>query len=152
MRTRGSVGAALLVSALCTATGYASDPVGVYARVDKVVLEPNTDAPQTIQVWGVFALAKPGDPNEYLPPARGYLYFTLPSDSRAARAEWADLSRVAGAGQIVSFGSRYELKARLRPADQRPSSPDAYSLNFGLTTVRGRTDYAPIRALIAFKD
>src|SRR6185295_11515371 len=95
MQIRGSVGAALLVSALCVATGYASDPVGVYARVDRVVLEPNSDAPQTIQVWGVFAMARPGDPNEYLPPARGYLYFSLPGDARAARAEWSDLSQVA---------------------------------------------------------
>lgn len=54
---------------------HASDPTAVYARVDKVVLEPNPDSPATIQVWGVFSLARPNDRNDYLPPARGYLYF-----------------------------------------------------------------------------
>jgi hypothetical protein len=152
MKTCGLIGTVLVVSIVCAVTGYASDPAGVYARVDRVVLEPNTDAPQTIQVWGVFAMARPGDPNEYLPPARGYLYFSLPSDARAARAEWSDLSQVAGTAQIVSFASRYQLQARLRRADEQPARPDAYSLNFGLTKVRGRTDYAPVRALIAFKD
>ena len=152
MQIRGSVGAALLVSALCVATGYASDPVGVYARVDRVVLEPNADAAQAIQVWGVFAIATRQDPNEYLAPARGYLYFTLPGDARAARAEWADLAQAAGTGQIVSFASRYDLRARLRRADERPASPDPYSLNAGLTKVRGRTDYPPIRAILDFRN
>jgi len=152
MKRAGSIGTILLAFAICETSVSASDPTAVYTRVDKVVLEPNAEAPQTIQIWGAFAMAKPGDRNDYLPPARGYLYFTLPADSRAARAEWADLAQVAGTGQIVSFGSRYDLKARLRRPDERPADPDRYSLNFGLTKVRGRTDYAPIRALAAFKD
>jgi len=152
MKRAGSIGTILLAFAICETSVSASDPTAVYTRVDKVVLEPNAEAPQTIQIWGAFAMAKPGDRNDYLAPARGYLYFTLPADSRAARAEWADLAQVAGTGQIVSFGSRYDLKARLRRPDERPADPDRYSLNFGLTKVRGRTDYAPIRALAAFKD
>jgi len=152
MRTCRWLGFAVLIGLVSMAPGLASDPMGVYARVDRVVLEPNGDAPQTIQVWGVFATARPNDPNEYLPPARGYLYFKLPDNARAARAEWADLSQVAGTGQIVSFASRYELRARVRPADERPASPDAYSLNLGLTKVRGRTDYAPVRALNAVRN
>ncbi|HJZ72839.1 MAG TPA: hypothetical protein VKE51_13935 [Vicinamibacterales bacterium] len=126
--------------------------MALYARIDRLVMEPNTKVPQTIQVWGVFAMAKPDDRNDYLLPARGYLYFTLPADTRAARAEWADLAQVAGSSQIVSFGSRYDARARLRRPDEPPTSPDRYSLNFGLTKVRGRTDYPPVRALIAFKD
>jgi len=152
MKRAGSIGRVLLAVAACATTVSASDPTAVYTRVDKVVLEPNAEAPRTIQIWGVFAMAKPEDRNDYLPPARGYLYFSLPADARAARAEWADLAQVAGSGQVVSFGSRYDLKARLRRADERPADPDRYSLNFGLTKVRGRTDYAPIRALAAFKD
>ena len=152
MKAAASIGAVFLVSLLCATHAHASDPMAVYARVDKVVLEPNTDSPRMIQVWGVFAMAKPDDRNDYLAPARGYLYLTLAGDSRTVRAEWEDLKQVAGTGQIVAFASRYELKARLRPADERPASPDAYSVNFGLTKVRGRTDYAPIRALAAFKN
>ena len=132
---------------------YASDPMAVYARVDKVVLEPNAGAPQTAQVWGVFSMAKPDDRNDFLAPARGYLYFKLPAGSTAtALQEWADLKAVAGTGQLVAFGSRYQLKARLRKPDERPDAPDAYNVNFGMTKVNGRTDYAPVRALLDFKD
>ena len=152
MKTAGLIGTGLLVSLVCATVAHASDPTAVYARVDKVVLEPNAESPQAIQVWGVFAMAKPDDRNDYLAPARGYLYFTRTGGSQAPRAEWADLKQVAGTGQIVSFGSRYELKARLRPSDERPANPDPYSVNIGLTKVRGRTDYAPIRALAAFKN
>jgi hypothetical protein len=151
MSSRRLIGAAVLTAAL-GAGALASDPAGVYTRVDRVVLEPNADAPQTIQVWGVFAMSRRDDPDEYLAPARGYLYFTLPANARAARAEWADLAQAAGTGQIVSFASRYDLKARLRPASEPPASPDPYSLNVGLTKVRGRTDYPPVRALLAFKN
>ena len=151
MKAAGLIGKVLLASLVWGTLAYASDPTAVYARIDRVVLEPDADAPRAIQVWGVFAMAKAEDRNDYLAPARGYLYFTLSSGSEAERAEWADLKQVAGTGQIVSFGSRYQLKARLRPSDERPANPDRYSVNFGVTKVRGRTDYAPIRALAAFK-
>ena len=131
---------------------YASDPTAVYARVDKVVLEPDTDSATTIQIWGVFSMAKPNDRNDYLPAARGYLYFKLAGNQAAARKEWVDLKSVAGSGQIVAFGSRYDSQARLRKADDRPENPDPYSTNIGLQKVRGRTDWPPVRALLDFKD
>ena len=151
MRQIRLIGAVLLGVVLCVALTHASDPTAVYTRVERVVLEPNAEAPQAIQVWGVFAMAKPDDRNDYLPPKRGYLYFTFNGTSPAVRAEWADLQHVAGTGQIVSFGSRYQLKARLRPADERPANPDAYVLNFGVQKNR-RSDYEPIKALMAFKN
>src|SRR5260221_13952003 len=75
----------------------ASDRVSVYARVDKVVLEPNAEAPERVQVWGVFSVAdwRNNNMNDYLPAARGYLYFTLGKNTDAARREWADLKSVA---------------------------------------------------------
>ena len=152
MRSVRSIGGAIAALAACAAAVFASDVTGIYTRVDRVVLEPNAEAPQTIQVWGVFALAKPNDVNDYLPPARGYLYFALPSNARAGRAEWADLKEVAGTGQIVAFGGRFDLHARVRRADERPADPDPYPLNVGLTKVRGRTDYAPIRAIAQFRE
>ena len=131
---------------------HASDPTSVYARIDKVVLEPNPDSPENIQVWGIFSMAKPNDRNDYLPPSRGYLYFKLAANKEAARKEWADLKSVAGSGQIVAFGSRYDPPARLRKADERPENPDPYSTNIGLQRIRGRTDYQPVRALLDYKD
>jgi hypothetical protein len=130
----------------------ASDWVAVYARVDRVILEPRPDAPTAIQVWGVFSLARPNDRNDYLPPARGYLYFEVADQKETARKEWADLGRMAGSGQIVSFGSRFDLHARIRKASERPERPDSYVVGNGLTRVRGNTEYSPVRALVDYKD
>jgi hypothetical protein len=143
--------AALMMIAASSVMMRASDPTAVYAKVDRVVLEPNAEAPDTIQIWGVFSMAQPNNRNDYQPAARGYLYFALPANKEVARREWSDLKSVAGTGQIVAFGSRFGGTARLRqPADQ-PGSPDAYAINMGVTKVQGRTDYAPIRALVDFK-
>ena len=114
------------------------------------MLEPDADAPQAIQIWGVFALAKPDDRNDYLAPVRGYLYFTLKDNTRAARAEWADLNSVAAGSQIVSFGSRYQLKMRVRRADEKPDAPDPYIVSLGLMKAREDSGNPPVRALTAF--
>ena len=152
MKTIKLLAKALVVFGASVALAHASDPTAVYARVDKVVLEPSPDSPKTIQVWGVFSMAKPNDRNAYLPAARGYLYFKLGDNQVAARKEWADLKEVAGTGQIVAFGSRYDPPARLRKADERPENPDPYSTNIGLQKVSSRTDYPPVRELLDYKD
>ena len=152
MRTITILARWLAVFVAGVALAQASDPTAVYARVDKVVLAPNADSPETIQVSGVFALAKPNDRNDYLAPARGYLYFKLAQNPEAARKEWADLKDVAGTRQIVAFGSRYDAAARLRKAEERPENPDAFSINIGLQKISGRTEYAPIRGLQDYKD
>ena len=136
MKTLGRFEGCLVAIAISIVAGFAvvhaSDPIAVYARVDKVVLEPTPGAPQAIQVWGVFAIAKPDDRNDYLPAAPGYLYFKLPeagagasasASQESARREWAALAQVAGTGQLVSFGSRYRFEARLRKSIDQPTSP-----------------------------
>ena len=148
-RIRGLLGICLVVAGVSSLV--ASDRTAIYARIDKVVFEPNADAPNAIQIWGVFALAKPQDPNDYLPIARGYLYFELAGNAGAARKEWADLKAIAGTGQIVSIGSRYELHARLRGAAERPERPDPYLVSAGLTKVR-TADYEPVRSLARFRN
>ena len=147
-------GVLMLAGAVGGSVVHASDMIGVYGRVDKVVMEPNDQAPQRIQVWGVFAMASPENGNDYLPPARGYLYYTLPSSAQLALKEWADLKAVAGTGQIVAFGTRFHSsprRVRLRNAEERPESPDAYAMDIGLRKITGRTDYAPVRAITDFK-
>jgi hypothetical protein len=145
--TKQLVGLTALAISVAVAAMSASDRTAVYARIDKVVLEPTAEAPQRVQVWGVFAMAKPNDMNDYLPPARGYLYFALAANPQAAQKEWADLQSVAGTNQIVGFGSRWELKARVRNADQKPDKADPYAMGIGVTKIR-RTDYAPVKALL----
>src|SRR5215470_7668117 len=70
----------------------ASDPVGVYCLIEKVVLEPTTAA-TSIQIWGAFSFAMPiyaptnppgtfgnasiGD--VYGAVQTGYLYYACPS-------------------------------------------------------------------------
>jgi len=125
----------------------ASDPMGVYCIVDKVVLEP-ADRADRAQIWGTCALANTND-WYFQAPAKGYFYFSAPSGQEdAARAEWADLKSVAGTGQIVGFGSRYEEKGALRQTDAKPDKPEAYPLGFGMTKVAKR-DYKPINELLA---
>ena len=146
--------AATILAVAGAVAAHASDMIGIYARVDKVVMEPNDQTPQRIQVWGVFALAEPKDPNAYQAPASGYLYYTLPSNAGLARKEWADLKSVAGTSQIVAFGTRWSsspTRVRVRKADERPDSPDAYAMDIGLRKINGRSDYAPVRSVIAFK-
>ena len=141
--------AAFVAASLSESVARASDRVGVYAVIDKVVLEPNADAPERIQIFGVFALAERGDPNNYQPPQRGYLYFTAPAGKESvARNEWADLKNLAGKHQVVAFGTRWELRATVRKADDKPSSPDTYQLSTGVVKVRSDTSYAPIKSLL----
>jgi hypothetical protein len=144
--------AAVLAAVAAGAVGLrASDRVAVYAKVDRVILEPTADAPATVQVWGVFSIAQAGNPNDYQPAARGYLYYTLPSRGDLARREWADLKSIEGTGDIVAFGSRWEGVPRLRQLNDKPANPDPYTLNTGLTKVRGNNRYPPIRAVLDFK-
>jgi hypothetical protein len=124
----------------------------VYAKVEQVVLEPAAGEPDTIQIRGVFSIAQPNNASDYRPAARGYLYYRLPANRDVARREWADLKQIAGSSQLVAFGSRWEGTPRLRTAVERPAKPDEYSLNTGLIKVQAQTDYAPVRALVEFRE
>jgi hypothetical protein len=131
MRRAPLLAAAALLA--LTATARASDPIGIYGLVEKVVLEPSTGQPERAQVWGAFRLAKTGGGDEYQEPAGGYLYYALvPGKEADCRREWADLKSVAGTGEVVAFGARYEPKGTVRKAAEKPDKPDPYALGFGL--------------------
>jgi hypothetical protein len=113
-------------------TARASDPVGIYALVEKVVLEPQ-DKPERAQVWGVFLLAKAASNVEYQKPVYGYLYYTVESGKeKDSRIEWADLKKVAGTGQTVAFAGRYQKLGKVRKASEKPEKPDAYPVGGGM--------------------
>jgi len=153
MKSIGNLAAALAVMAFGPGTAFASDLVAVYALVDKVVLEPNRDKPEQIQVWGVFATAKPNERNTYEAPRRGYLFFKLPKKKEdLARNEWSDFNRVAAKRQVVGFGNRDMMKPRVRRADEKPKDPDTYEVELGLVKVRSDTDYAPVKSLLEYSD
>ena len=150
MKTKiGLLGMALagvVMLGLGSSTAMASDPVGVYAFVDKVVLEPSDGQPERIQVWGGFALAE-GRGDTYMPAKRGYMYFMVkPGEEEVTRKEWNDLKSLAGGEQFVAFGVRYKPKGTVRAVDAKAEKPDAYPTGFGLTKVK-KHDYAPIKDL-----
>lgn len=135
---------------LLTLKTNASDWTGVYARVDKVVFEPNATAPERIQIWGAFALATKDNRNTYDPAQRGYLYYSLkPGKEEVCRKEWADLKAVAGTGQIIGFGGRNQ-PARVRKAADNATDPDVYPLDHGMTKISAsRSEYGPVRELMS---
>jgi hypothetical protein len=129
----------------------ASDPVGAYTMVDRVVRHPNSTEPTSVQIFGVFSFAIPRERNgqQPTPPGsfvgtpdsgdvygavqKGYLFYTCPAgQERACRGEWNDLHSIAGTGAVVGFGTRWQMTGRVRPAPEPPASPDVYPLNVGI--------------------
>jgi len=134
------------------ARALASDPVGIYALVDKVVFEPNESNPERVQVWGAFAIAE-GHGYTYQNAERGYLYYKVNTEKPAVcRNEWSDLKSVAGTGQIVAFGSRYAEKGTLRKKDAKAENPDTYPIAMGLKKIREEKDYEPLKQLAKLRD
>src|SRR6185295_2027489 len=127
-----------LMAVLAFAPGLRSDPVGVYAVIDKVVLEPQEGKPDRVQVWGSVCLAKGKNGSEYEAPVRGYLYYSLDAPKAdQCRAGWSDLGSVAAKGQGVAFGTRYAPLGRVRPASEKPGQPDIYRLGWGVQKTDG---------------
>ncbi len=135
---------------LCGAasSARASDPVGIYALIDKIVLSPDEGSPQTVQVWGVFSLAE-GTGYAYAKPQRGYMFFTLnPEKPDVTRKEWADLKAMAGTRQCIGFATRYPKKRpTVRKADDLAKNPDIYPLGWGIRKMTDK-EYGPVRALL----
>ena len=128
-----------VITALATVVLRASDPMGVYAIVDKVVVEPSSGPPQRIQIWGAFAIAQPDNPDDYGAAQRGYLYFTCPQgQADVCRNEWSDVQSVAGKSIGIGFGARRLNNGRVRKADEKPASPDEYPIRMGVVRVTGR--------------
>src|SRR5437870_6969534 len=95
-----------VVVLLTAAPAIASDPIGIYAIVENVVLEPNDTAPERIQIWGVFALSDADHGDNYHAPERGYLYYSLPgprvqAQRNSALVEWSDLKKLEGRGEAI---------------------------------------------------
>jgi hypothetical protein len=135
------LGACVLVAV----TLRASDFVGVYAVVEKVVLEPAESAPQRIQIWGAFALSDGKSGSNYGTAQRGYLYYECPAGQVAVcRKEWTDLQNVAGKDTGVGFGARYKATGRIRKADEKPATPDLYPIERGVVRLSAGHESLPV--------
>ncbi len=149
---RAALAATLVAGLALTAVSVrASDPVGIYAVVKKVVFEPNDTEPTRVQVWGAFTMSRTplavdggGGPG-YTDVMTGYLYYAVPADASAAvvqrnkliTIEWMDLKAVAGTHEVVGFAGRRGPLGRVRPASEAPRDPDAYPpQNIGIIRLR----------------
>jgi hypothetical protein len=147
MRSR-TIGGVMILSAACAGwavTVRASDPVGVYAVVEKIVLEPSDAAPQRIQIWGAFSMADSNHTDNYGPAQRGYLYYSCPrGEETVCRNEWADLKTVAGKSTGIGFGGRYKELGRVRKADEKAAAPDTYPIQLGVVRMTGFRSSLPV--------
>lgn len=145
MRLRTIGGLVALGALAMTVTLRASDMVGVYTVIEKVVLEPSDAAPQRIQIWGAFALSDRKSGSNYGPAQRGYLYYTCPEGQETiCHREWADLESVAGKETGVGFGGRYKENGRLRKADEKPAAPDGYPIEMGIIRLSAGHESLPV--------
>ena len=156
------VGLAIAAALSTVSIVKASDPVGVYGIVERVVFEPREAestkdaAPKNVQVFGAFTAAVQPETRSYKPEeaygpvGRGYLYYTCaPAQASACAAEWSDLKSVAGKGEVVGFGTRWgKVKPRLRPAGEAPSSPDLYETNVGVVKMGKYAEYPSLVAAL----
>lgn len=142
MHTRHIAAMALLLGGAAV-TLSASGQSGVYAVVDKVVVEPADGPAERIQVWGAFALMERSGQGftsyVFTRPARGYMYFRIPensTDAANARREWKDLAAVAGKKEAIAFGYwdqyRGDRMPTVRAGDAKPVNPDPYLMDVGL--------------------
>ncbi len=143
---------AIVLSALaCQTPARASDPIGAYVLIDKVVLEPNEQAPSRIQVWGAFTFAQETDNDTYAEPVRGYLYYqAVRGKEEVCRKEWADMKRIAGTGTVIGMGSRVNPAALgiVHRACEKAEKADPYPLGMGLVRVRRGTEHPRVQKLI----
>lgn len=158
---------AAAVVAAATVTLRASDPVGAYCILDKVVMEPNDTEPLTVQLFGVFSFAVKRNPDfsqpfpegsfgraqtgdVYAAIQKGYVYYSCPKGKEAAcQAEWSDLKKGAGKGQIAAFGTRWNMTGRVRGLKEAPTAPDVYSMNIGVIQMAAPSGNSPYGDLFA---
>ena len=143
------------------ATAWAGGPPPVYVVVDKVVLEPNVDAPERIRIEGSFVRLENVRQYEYGKPVHGFMYLSLePGKEKDCRAEWAKWQKAAGTGKAVNVGTCHDggtfLTTKIHKLDEKVDKPDAiYTTErlgaWGTLYADGDlTREPPVRDLIAF--
>jgi hypothetical protein len=141
-------GAGLMIALALAAEARGSGPIGVYCIIDKVVLEPQKEKPDRVQLWGTFVLAKRGD--KYSNPVQGYLYYQAEKGSEdICRKEWADMQKVAGTNQLLGFANSYDADSlgKVRKENEKPESPNVFPLGNGVQKIGERNNFAEVKVL-----
>ncbi len=157
-------------------TAWAGGPPPVFVVVDKVVLEPNADAPERIRIEGCFVreseellreMHEKGLPWEktYMKPVEGYVYMSIEKGhEKECRAEWAKWQKAAGTGKVVEVGACVLggslLTVKIRKLDEKTTQPDAvYTTDYleaggqRYVEYEGKTfglGFQPVKDLLAF--
>ena len=146
---------ALLVTAALLARdvreAHASDPAGVYALIDQVVLEPGDGPPTRVRISGLFCMADGKRGSAYRMPQRGSLVYSLsPGEGEkqsTERARIEDLRKAAGTGKAVAFGSRWKSQeTRVRAEGERVERPPVFDEGIGVRVIESAR-YGPIAHL-----
>jgi hypothetical protein len=132
---------ALLVALVACDQARASQPCGVYARIDKVEVGPTGDKPTWVKIHGDFIVVELG--NHLREPVRGFMFCSVVSGREdLCRLEWADLRKIAGTDKnYVAFGSAFSevdhsLLRAIHKTERAENKPAPYPLNHGLTRLR----------------
>jgi len=120
MRASSAILSVCAILALSTTVVMAKrGSIGIYAIVDKVEFQPSEESPERILIRGVFVVPVPMSSGDYRPPARGYLYFSIPpAMAEVVKQEWRELKAFAGTGEGIGFAQYWEANS----ADSEPSS------------------------------
>jgi len=116
----------------------ASEPVGVWVKVQAVQYEPNAAAPTRIRITGAAMLYDGNNTNLYVgytAPARGALYYECPADQLATCIdEWKDIvANISEAPEVcVGIGHQSKPTGRLRPLGDVSAPADVYPIQLGV--------------------
>lgn len=134
-------------------TVHASDPIGIYAVIEKIAYEPSAQAPERVRIWGTFALAERTGGMNCSSPQSGQLYFKLPKQQpQDAIAEWRDLEKSIASGEPIGFGNRYaqiDREIAVLKADDLKTAAEEYALGFGLSRMRRASQNPAVRGLMS---
>ena len=128
-----------------------SEPSGVYAILDKVVMKPNAEQPTEVELHGAFAVAEGSRGSYYRAARRGVLRFSAGKKPEDAVALWRELMKHAGSGVCVAFSTRWEQFVPQNPlrvaAPNEPAGPPVpYGCGMGVTVMQN-AHYGSVREL-----
>src|SRR5262245_36328986 len=127
-----------LLSMFGARLAQASEPVGVWVKVQAVQYEPNAAAPTRIRITGAAMLYDGNSTNLYIGytlPARGVLYYECPAgQSPTCVEEWADVVANIAEGPEVCVGIGHQSKptGQLRPLGDESTTADVYPIQLGV--------------------
>jgi hypothetical protein len=127
-----------------------SEPIGVFAILDKVVMKP-AEQPNEVELHGAFAVAEGSRGNYYRAPRRGVLRFSAGKKPEEAVAQWRELAKHAGTGVCVALSSRWEQHVpqnplRVAAAGEPTGPPVPYGPAMGVTVMQN-VHYGAVREL-----